>query len=97
MESIDESNQILVYDTSKLLKLMESISFVTNSTLLQSKINVYLKDLLEAQFVLLVPLLPESEEGLIQVVNDQILEKEFRFSVSCLEVENFPLPGEIEN
>lgn len=82
MESTDESNQNFVYDTSKLLELVESISFVTDSTVLQSKINIYLKDLLDAPFVLMVPLLPESEEGLIQVVNDQILEKEFRFSVS---------------
>jgi hypothetical protein len=82
MESIDESNQSFVYDTAKLLQLIESISFVTNSTVLQSKINVYLKDLLDAPYVLMVPLLPESQEGLIQVVNDQILEKEFRFSVS---------------
>lgn len=82
MEATEDSNQNFVYDTAKLLKLIESVSFVTDSTVLQSKINVYLKDLLEASYVLMVPLLPESEEGLIQVVNDQILEKEFRFSVS---------------
>lgn len=82
MESTEDSNQSFVYDTTKLLQLIESISFITNSTVLQSKINVYLKDLLEAPYVLMVPLLPESEEGLIQVVNDQILEKDFRFSVS---------------
>lgn len=82
MEATEDSNQSFVYDTAKLLQLIESVSFVTDSTVLQSKINVYLKDLLEASYVLMVPLLPESEEGLIQVVNDQILEKEFRFSVS---------------
>lgn len=82
MESTDESNQSFVYDTAKLLELIESISFITDSTILQSKINVYLKELLDAPYVLMVPLLPESEEGLIQVVSEQILEKEFRFSVS---------------
>ena len=82
MEATEDSNPSFVYDTAKLLQLIESVSFVTDSTVLQSKINVYLKDLLEASYVLMVPLLPESEEGLIQVVNDQILEKEFRFSVS---------------
>lgn len=71
-----------VYDTLKLLQLLESISLVTESTSLQSIINLYLKELLGAKYVLMVPLLPSSEEGLIQVVNDQILEKEFRFSVS---------------
>jgi hypothetical protein len=82
MEPTDDSNQSFVYDTTKLLELIESISIITDSTVLQSKINVYLKDLLEAPYVLMVPLLPESQEGLIQVVTDQILEKEFRFSVS---------------
>lgn len=81
MESVEE-NSDLVYDTSKLLTLLESISLVTESTELQSIINCHLKELLGATYVLMVPLLPESEEGLIQVVNDQILEKEFRFSVS---------------
>lgn len=78
-----EDNNDLIYDTSKLLKLLESISLVTESTTLQAIINCHLKELLGAQYVLMVPLLPASEEGLIQVVNDQILEKEFRFSVSC--------------
>lgn len=85
MESIEENNQStseLVHDTTKLLQLLQSISLVTESTMLQSIINVYLKELLDAPFVLIVPLLPPSEEGLIQVVNDQVLEKEIRFSVS---------------
>lgn len=84
MESNEENIQStsdFVYDTSKLLKLLESISLVTESTALQSIINLYLKDLLGAPFVLMVPLLPSSEEGLIQIVNDQPLEKEFRFTV----------------
>lgn len=87
MESNEENNQSandLVYDTRKLLRLLESISLITESKVLQSIINVYLKDLLGAPYVLIVPLLPESQEGLIQVVNDQILEKEIRFSVSFL-------------
>lgn len=85
MTTIEENNQSksdFVYDTSKLLKLLESIALVSESCSLQSIINIHLKELLGAEYVLMVPLLPSSEEGLIQVVNDQILEKEFRFSVS---------------
>lgn len=85
MEPSEENNQSandFVYDTSKLLRLLQSISVVTESRCLQSIINVYLKGLLETPYVLMVPLLPSSEEGLIQVVNDQTLEKEIRFSVS---------------
>lgn len=84
MES-EENNQSapeFVYDTSKLLELLQSLSLVTESCTLQSIINVYLKELLDVPHVLMVPLLPSSGEGLIQVVNDQKLEKEFRFSVS---------------
>lgn len=85
MES-EENNQSadeLVYDKNKLLELLQSLSLVTESTTLQSIINVYLKEILDVPHVLMVPLLPSSGEGLIQVVNDQKLEKEFRFSVSC--------------
>lgn len=95
MES-DENNQSVndfVYDTSKLLKLLQSISLVTESTTLQSIINIYLKELLDAPYVLMVPLLPSSEEGLIQVVNDEIIEKEIRFSVSY-DDESLPLSVE---
>lgn len=84
MES-EENNQSadeLVYDKSKLLELLESLSLVTESETIQSKINIYLKELLDVPHVLMVPLLPSSGEGLIQVVNDTKLEKEFRFSVS---------------
>lgn len=70
----------------KLLELLESINSngFSEPTLLQSKINLYLKKLLNVEYVLLVPVLPASSqtsEGLIQVVNDNVLEKEFRFSV----------------
>jgi hypothetical protein len=85
MESTEENNQStndFAYDTSKLLQLLESISPITDSTLLQRKVNVYLKELLETPHVFMVPLLQESQEGLIQVVNDRQLDKEFRFSVS---------------
>lgn len=85
MESNEENNQSandFVYDTPKLLRLLESISIVTESKVLQSIINTYLKELLDTPYVLIVPLLPSSEEGLIQVVNDRVLEKEIRFSVS---------------
>lgn len=85
MESIEENNRSaseFVSDTAKLLQLLQSISLVTESTMLQSLINNYLRELFDAPYVLMVPLLPASEEGLIQVVNDQVLEKEIRFSVS---------------
>lgn len=85
MNADHENNNEFVYDTLKLLQLLESISTTTESTILQSKINLYLKDLLSVEYVLIVPLLPateETQEGLIQVVNDNVLEKEFRFSVS---------------
>lgn len=35
-----------------------------------------------APYVFLIPLLAASEEGLIQVIGDKVLEKEIRFSVS---------------
>lgn len=74
------------YDSAKLLQLLESLSSISESTILQSKINLFLKDLLSVEYCLIVPLLPAScedtQEGLIQVVNDTVLEKEFRFSVS---------------
>lgn len=88
MNADHENNNEFVYDTLKLLQLLESISTTTESTILQSKINLYLKDLLSVEYVLIVPLLPANEdtqEGLIQVVNDNVLEKEFRFSVSFYE------------
>lgn len=87
MNADHENNNEFVYDTLKLLQLLESISTTTESTILQSKINLYLKDLLSVEYVLIVPLLPANEdtqEGLIQVVNDNVLEKEFRFSVSFM-------------
>jgi hypothetical protein len=77
------------FDSSaKILELLESINSngFSEPTVLQSKINLYLKKLLNVEYVLLVPVLPASSpstsEGLIQVVNDNVLEKEFRFSVS---------------
>lgn len=81
----------LPLDTKTFLKLMQSntklfatkINYSINTNLLFS-FHFQLKNLLNAPFVFLVPLLPSSDEGLIQVVNDQILEKEIRFSVSDL-------------
>jgi hypothetical protein len=76
----------LVFDSSKLLQLLESISTVCESQALQSKINLFIKEILNVEYVLIVAILPAScentREGLIQVVNDNVLEKEFRFSVS---------------
>lgn len=68
-------------NTHNMLSLIEEISLTTDSLIVQTKINVYLKNLLDTPHVIIVPLLPESEEGLIQVINDRVLEKEFRFSV----------------
>lgn len=70
-----------------LLELLESINSngFSEPTVLQAKINLYLKELFNVEYVLLVPVLPASpttSEGLIQVVNDAVLEKEFRFSVN---------------
>lgn len=70
-------------NTHNILSLLEEISLTTDSLIVQTKINVYLKNLLDTPHVIIVPLLPESEEGLIQVINDRVLEKEFRFSVRC--------------
>lgn len=41
-----------------------------------------LKKLTKSPYVFLVPILHSSEEGLIQVINDNVLDKEIRFSVS---------------
>jgi hypothetical protein len=76
-----------VDNTLKLLDLLEEINSngFSEPTVLQSKINLYLKNLLNVEYVLLVPVLPANSttsEGLIQVVNDKVLDKEFRFSVS---------------
>lgn len=80
-----QSTNDFVFDTSKLLELLQSISDVTESTKLQILINIFLKEQLDASYVLMVPVLPSSEEGLIQVVNDRVLEKEIRFSVSLVD------------
>lgn len=82
MYSSQEKISEYKYDTVKILELLQSISLLTDSLELQSKINVYLKDLLESRFCLMVPLLSASSEGLIQVINSKTLEKEIRFSVS---------------
>ena len=86
-ESNNEINANQMDSSTMLLQLLESINESDHSepTILQSKINLYLKKLLKVEHVLLVPVLPSSSttsEGLIQVVNDRKLEKEFRFSVS---------------
>lgn len=43
-----------------------------------------LQELTNSPYVFLVPLLPSSEEGLIQVIGDKKLDKEIRFSVIIL-------------
>ncbi|XP_041775595.1 cGMP-dependent 3',5'-cyclic phosphodiesterase-like isoform X2 [Anopheles merus] len=64
-----------------ILNLFQSLSATTNSLELQMKINLHLKALTRSPYVFLVPILHSSEEGLIQVINDNVLEKEIRFSV----------------
>lgn len=41
-----------------------------------------IKELTGAKYTFLVPLLQSNEEGVVQVVNDELLENEIRFSVS---------------
>uniref|UniRef100_A0A1S4GXW1 Phosphodiesterase n=1 Tax=Anopheles gambiae TaxID=7165 RepID=A0A1S4GXW1_ANOGA len=65
-----------------ILNLFQSLSATTNSLELQMKINLHLKALTRSPYVFLVPILHSSEEGLIQVINDNVLEKEIRFSIN---------------
>ncbi|XP_055641018.1 cGMP-dependent 3',5'-cyclic phosphodiesterase-like isoform X2 [Toxorhynchites rutilus septentrionalis] len=65
-----------------ILNLFQSLSSTTNSLELQMKINLHLKHLTKSPYVFLVPILHSSEEGLIQVINDNILDKEIRFSIN---------------
>ncbi|XP_053665971.1 cGMP-dependent 3',5'-cyclic phosphodiesterase-like [Anopheles marshallii] len=65
-----------------ILNLFQSLSATTNSLELQMKINLHLKALTKSPYVFLVPILHSSEEGLIQVINDNVLEKEIRFSIN---------------
>lgn len=68
--------------SSNIDNLLATISCITDSITLQGRINLHLKEILDVPYVFMVPLLPESNEGLIQVVNDRLLDKELRFSVS---------------
>ncbi|XP_049549146.1 cGMP-dependent 3',5'-cyclic phosphodiesterase-like isoform X1 [Anopheles darlingi] len=65
-----------------ILNLFQSLSATTNSLELQMKINLHLRALTKSAYVFLVPILHSSEEGLIQVINDNVLEKEIRFSIN---------------
>lgn len=70
---------------SSIIDLLAMISSTTDSIALQSRINMHLKELLAVPYVFMVPLLTldsNQTEGLIQVVNDRVLDKELRFSVS---------------
>lgn len=69
-------------DRTSIMELLAKISYTSDSIELQGHINEYLKKSLEVPHVFMVPLLPESNEGLIQVINARVLEKEIRFSVS---------------
>nr|XP_029715884.1 uncharacterized protein LOC115259447 [Aedes albopictus] len=52
------------------------------------KINLHLKKLTKSPYVFLVPILHSSEEGLIQVINDNVLDKEIRFSINSTHLKN---------
>lgn len=101
MNLVHENNNDINHETNfdsslNLLELLESINSngFSEPTVLQAKINIYLKELLNVEYVLLVPVLPASSttsEGLIQVVNDTVLEKEFRFSVNTCHMRDYNL------
>lgn len=90
MNLVHENNNDINHEKNSfnLLELLESINSngFSEPTVIQSKINLYLKELLQVEYVLTVPVLPTNSsttsEGLIQVINDNVLEKEFRFSVN---------------
>ncbi|XP_053697304.1 cGMP-dependent 3',5'-cyclic phosphodiesterase-like [Sabethes cyaneus] len=71
-----------------ILNLFQSLSSTTNSLELQIKINLHLKALTKSPYVFLVPILHSSDEGLIQVINDNILDKEIRFSINTTHLKN---------
>lgn len=71
-----------------ILNLFQSLSATTNSLELQMKINLHLKERTKSPYVFLVPILPTSEEGLIQVINDNVLDKEIRFSINSTHLKN---------
>ncbi|XP_052864449.1 cGMP-dependent 3',5'-cyclic phosphodiesterase-like [Anopheles cruzii] len=83
----DEGGQLVAAgyepcDPLIILNLFQSLSATTNSLELQMKINLHLRALTRSAYVFLVPILHSSEEGLIQVINDNVLEKEIRFSIN---------------
>ncbi|XP_062545703.1 cGMP-dependent 3',5'-cyclic phosphodiesterase-like [Armigeres subalbatus] len=71
-----------------ILNLFQSLSNTTSSLELQMKINLHLQKLTESPCVFLVPILHSSEEGLIQVINDNVLDKEIRFSINSTHLKN---------
>ncbi|KAJ6646421.1 hypothetical protein Bhyg_01632, partial [Pseudolycoriella hygida] len=60
---------------------------------MQILINKYLQELTNSPYVFIVPLLPSSEEGLIQVISDRKLDKEIRFSVPQEEIKETTSEG----
>ncbi|XP_058446873.1 cGMP-dependent 3',5'-cyclic phosphodiesterase-like [Malaya genurostris] len=92
-DNLDGTPVTTVYepcDPLIILNLFQSLSSTTNSLELQMKINVHLKTLTKSPYVFLVPILHSSEEGLIQVINDNILDKEIRFSINSTHLKNAP-------
>lgn len=71
-----------------VLNLFQSLSSTTSSLELQIKINKHLRELTGSPCVFLVPILNSSEEGLIQVINDNVLDKELRFSINSSHLKN---------
>lgn len=67
-------------DPKLLLEFCASL-FDLNGFEIQKKVNRYLQDRTGAELVFLVPLLPENEEALVQVLGDNQLAHELRFPV----------------
>ncbi|XP_047002049.1 cGMP-dependent 3',5'-cyclic phosphodiesterase-like [Schistocerca americana] len=67
-------------DPNLLLEFCASL-FDLNGFEIQKKVNRYLQDRTGAELVFLVPLLPENEEALVQVLGDNQLDHELRFPV----------------
>ncbi|CAD7085831.1 unnamed protein product [Hermetia illucens] len=80
-------------EAHKILDLCESLSNVTSSIEVQRLINKFLQEMTGAPYVFLIPLLAASEEGLIQVIGDKVLEKEIRFSITSNDIKGVSTHG----
>lgn len=92
-DSAPEMNVFPTIDPLRILKLCENLSSVTNSIQVQKLVNKFLQDVTGSPYVFLIPLLGGSEEGLIQVIGEKILEKEIRFSITAGDIEGVSTHG----